>query len=298
VVYAGKLQTKNKTENMGAVTAITNPPLRLLNSKNKSMVDFQKQVIERSHTIPVLVDFWASWCGPCRMLGPVLEQLAKEQKDQWELVKLNTEEQPELAQEYGIRSIPNVKLFYSGKVVGEFAGALPKFQLEQWLAANLPDPSAAELQAILDGATTRPRQETEQLILGFLTAHPDNKEAGLALARFIVFEQPKEAVVAVDAIRLGDPLYDAAEDVRTLARLMQFDPENGSPAAGLLDAARRALQSNDPETAIQKIIEAAMADKSFSDELPRRAAIALFRLWGNGHELTRKYRRRFDMTLY
>ncbi|RMD70242.1 MAG: thiol reductase thioredoxin, partial [Bacteroidetes bacterium] len=75
------------------------------------MVNFQREVIEQSFLKPVLVDFWAPWCGPCRVLGPVLEQIAEENKDRFVLVKVNTEEQPELAQQYRIMSIPNVKLF-------------------------------------------------------------------------------------------------------------------------------------------------------------------------------------------
>ena len=82
------------------------------------------QVLARSHDKPVLVDFWAPWCGPCRVLGPTLEKLAGEQSDRWELVKVNTEEDQELAHKYNIRSIPNVKLFHKGEEVAEFVGAL------------------------------------------------------------------------------------------------------------------------------------------------------------------------------
>lgn len=262
------------------------------------MLDFKKQVIERSFDKPVLVDFWASWCGPCKVLGPVLEQLAEEQKDRWELVKVSTEEHPGLAKEYGIRSIPNVKLFHRGKVVNEFAGALPKFQLEQWLSENIPDPSATELSATLEKAAALPREEAAQLLRQFADAHPENKEAKMALAKTIVFDQPEEAAGLVADIHPTDPQHDDAVDVLALARLMQARPTKGSKASELLFVAQHALRENDPETAIQKIIEAVMADKKYMDDLPRLAGIALFHIWGKEHELTKEYRRGFDMALY
>ncbi len=262
------------------------------------MFDFQKQVIERSNTIPVLVDFWAPWCGPCRMLGPTLEQLAGEQKDKWELVKVNTEEQQELSIEYGIRSIPNCKLFHNGEVIGEFSGALPKFQLEQWLKANLPNPSQGALNEILQAANSIPPEVLAARLSEFVAAHPDSKEARLVLARLFVFVQPEKVEGLVKDIYPGDAEFDLAYDIKVLSRLMLFHNENGSPAASHLADAKRSLALGDEDEAIQEIIAATMADKSFLNDLPRKAAIALFHIWGNNHELTKKYRRRFDMALY
>src|SRR5512146_1797389 len=110
--------------------------------------DFNKDIIERSKTIPVLVDFWAEWCGPCRILGPVLEKLAVKYKNRFELVKVNTDKNQEIAARYGIRGIPNVKLFIDGKVADEFTGALPEPAVEQWLKKAIPGKHTEELKKV------------------------------------------------------------------------------------------------------------------------------------------------------
>lgn len=94
---------------------------------------FKKDVIETSYQKPVLVDFWAPWCGPCHTLGPTLERLAKEARGKWRLVKINTDKHPEFARQYGVRGIPAVKLFVEGEVADEFVGALPEHAVRQWL---------------------------------------------------------------------------------------------------------------------------------------------------------------------
>ncbi len=111
---------------------------------DKELIDFQSDVIETSKTTPVLVDFWASWCGPCVYLSPTLEKLAEEAGDAWTLLKVNTETQQELAINYGIRSIPNVKLFVNGEITGEFIGALPEEEIKRWLELNIPKESDLE----------------------------------------------------------------------------------------------------------------------------------------------------------
>lgn len=99
--------------------------------------NFSKEVIEKSAELPVAVDFWAEWCMPCKMLGPVLEKLAEEYKGKFVLAKADVEQTGAKAQEYGVSSIPNVKLFRDGKVVDQFIGALPEEQVKAWLEKNL-----------------------------------------------------------------------------------------------------------------------------------------------------------------
>src|SRR3989344_5235546 len=95
--------------------------------------DFEKNVIERSKKVPVVVDFWAAWCGPCRLLGPTLEKLADDYKGKFVLAKVDVESNQGLSSEYGIMIIPAVKLFKDGEVVDEFVGAYPKDAIKEWL---------------------------------------------------------------------------------------------------------------------------------------------------------------------
>lgn len=101
------------------------------------MPDFETEVLAKSHHKPVVVDFWAPWCGPCRVLGPIIEKLARESGGAWRLVKINTDAHPQLAQQYHVRGIPAVKMFRKGRVVAEFTGALPDVQLRRWLDEHL-----------------------------------------------------------------------------------------------------------------------------------------------------------------
>lgn len=262
----------------------------------KENLDFSQDVLERSNDVPVLVDFWSPTCGPCLYLGPILEKLEKESEGKWELVKVNTMFNQDLAYQYQISSIPAVKLFHKGQIINEFVGALPEKTLRQWLEEFIPDERKEELNAIVERLATDNVLASAQLET-FVDENPDILLAKFYLAREVLFENPKKANAMLDDIKLGHLLYDSAEGLRILAELIGFEGDD-SNVDQKIGESREALKIKDFEAAIDAIIEATVIDKRAHNELPRRGSIALFQLFGRNHPLTAKYRKKFEMALY
>ncbi len=261
-------------------------------------MNFQTDVIDRSHTVPVVVDFWAEWCGPCRILGPVIEQLAEEADGTWELVKIDTEAHQDVARQYRIMSIPAVKMFIDGEPVAEFAGALPRAQIEAWLQAHLPDPfrdQLSELRARLgQGHESQVVQELEQV----LAQQPDLTEARTLLAALKVAQDPIAAQDSIADFRPGQAGNEDAEAAHALAEMMLMSEDGQPKVTELIETAREAYARYDFSATLQSLIQAIMIHKPYCDEMPRRAALAIFRVLGEEHPLTKQYRPHFSMALY
>lgn len=259
--------------------------------------EFESQVINESHLTPILVDFWAPWCGPCQYIGPMLEELAGESKGRWKLVKVNVDDSQELSARYGIRGIPNMKLFIDGKVVSEQTGALPKPQMEKWLEEQIPDPRSATLKAILTRIGNNDPEALDELKL-FVDKNPDFDEAKLALAEQVIWYDPDLAVQLTEQIHQKENYLDRLTGISDLSELLSTPFEMNGGVTEKLAEAQNFLRSGDTEKAIEALIDSVVINKSLNNELPRRSAIALFNMLGPGHEVTKNYRRKFDRSLY
>lgn len=264
--------------------------------------DFATEVLDRSRTVPVLIDFWAEWCGPCRILGPVLERLAGEAAGRWDLRKVNTEQFPDIAQRYGIRSIPNVKLFIDGKPVNEFVGALPEQTIRQWLSQVLPDPHARTVDQAEALILADQHAQAAVLLRSVLTANPSHERGGLLMARAILYEDPATAVKLVEHIDEASSFVLVGDSIRTIARLLERanHPELLPPghARSLYVEAVEALRRRDFDGALTRFIQVIRDNRPYDDDGSRRACIAIFKYLGEEHVVTVKHRRDFGSALY
>lgn len=265
------------------------------------LLDFETDVLEASHTLPVLVDFWAPWCGPCRALSPALERLADEQSDRWKLVKINSDEYPALAQQYGVRGIPNVKLFVDGEVVNEFTGALPEPMIRRWLDEALPTETKLHLAQALGLIEAGSPKAARPFLETILATEPDNAEARLLLAQVLAFRDPDRAETLINDTDVHTPaLLQTAEAIRTLARLhrLNLDDLDDALVRPTYRSAIEAVKRQDFDEALSLFTQVIVQDRYYDDDGSRKAGVALFTLLGPQHPATRKHRRLFDMALY
>ena len=264
--------------------------------------DFQSQVIERSRQVPVMVDFWAEWCGPCRMLGPVLERLAGDAVGRWELAKVDTEAHQDIAAQYGIRSIPAVKMFVDGEVVDEFTGALPEPQIRAWIDQAVPSAWAAQTAQAQELAAARDEAAAAALLEEVIEAEPTDETARLALARLLLWDQAERARTLVEGVGSGSDRADEAEGIRRIADLFatldEPDSLSQGPARTTYLAAIAALRGRDVATALDGFISVLGCDRSLDDDGARRACLALFQLMGDDDPVMRQYRPAFANALY
>ncbi|NWG27252.1 MAG: thioredoxin [Ignavibacteriaceae bacterium] len=267
---------------------------------NYEVKNFQKEVIEKSYDKPILVDFWAEWCAPCRMLGPIIEKLADENKDEWALVKVDTDKNQEIAMQYGVRGIPNVKLFRNGEVINEFTGALPESAIKEWLKKSIPGKFAEQIEhakILLDrGNAADAKVILEDVYKGDI----NNSEVKVLLAKILLFENQKEALRLAQNVDGNPNNIELAEAISTLAELLNRD-KNSFPDSDAKEEYLSAIEDirrKDFNTALTKFIDVIRSDRNYDNDGARKACIAIFKYLGEEHEITLKHRRDFGRALY
>jgi putative thioredoxin len=238
--------------------------------------EFQAEVLDRSSEVPVVVDFWAPWCGPCKQLGPALEKAAQRRDGKVVLAKIDTDENPGMSDRFDIQGIPAVKAFRDGEVVAEFVGALAPAQVEQFFDGLVPSETQLLLEAG-DEASLRKAVELDS----------KNVDAAFALAQLLY--RKGDAQGALELVQ------NAPGNFRADGLAARIDLErNASPQ---LREAFELLDDGELEDGLDKLIEL-LAQKTADAERIRRVIVAILDELGVEHPLSRETRRRMAAALY
>jgi putative thioredoxin len=273
--------------------------------------NFVAQVIEASHQQPVMVDFWATWCGPCQTLIPLLEQLAAEYDGGFILAKVDVDQNQQLASQFGVRSVPTVKIVKDGQIVDEFTGVIPDTEVRAKLDQHISNESNNKLD---EANALYAQGETEQAITimqQVILDEPNNHPARIIFANLLVNEKRYD-----DARQLIDSLPDEEKnkaEVRALIAQMEMSnalrdapsiddlqqriakDETDSDARYLLG--NQLIATGDYENAMEQFLQLMIRDREFNDDAGRKSLLQVFDMLGGSGELVTKYRRKMANAL-
>ncbi|MBS3942169.1 MAG: tetratricopeptide repeat protein [Actinobacteria bacterium] len=260
---------------------------------------FEAQVIERSHAVPVVVDFWAAWCGPCRTLGPMLEQAVQARGGRVVLAKVDVDANQGLAQAFRVQGIPQVLGFRDGKVVAQFTGAQPAAEIERFLDGLVP----SEADVLVKQARALPREQAEATLRLALEADSSHREAAIGLAELLVDTDPDAARDLVTPHR-PDPAAEAvmtrldlAGDAGDLDELQAAVDRGDADDATLLALGRARAANGEYDAAIEHLL-AAVGIGGEHREAAREQLVALFGVLGDADDRVRAARPRLARALF
>ena len=276
-----------------------------------SIQDFEAKVLLPAQEVPVVVDFWAPWCEPCKVLKPMLEKLAEEYKGRFLLAMVNADENPELSQHFGVRSIPSVKVLFQGQLVDEFNGALPEAQIREFLdrfalpagpGGNLREEAAAllaegkleeALAKLVEASKAKPDDQAVQLdAIDVLLQLGRNDEAGQLLAGEYASEPDR-----ANALRARLALAAGAADTAEIEARLTANPADH---AARLELSRAYAAQNRFREAMEAALEVAVRDRFFEEGAGRKALLQLFEALGGSEQfddLIREFRRKLSAAL-
>ncbi len=274
--------------------------------------NFNQLVIEQSGHTPVLVDFWADWCQPCQMLMPVLAKLAEEYNGAFKLVKVNSDQNQALAQQYGVRSLPTVKVFKNGDIVDEFMGVQPepviRDLIDKHRIRQMENTRQEALQALQAGDLETAEQQLNQVI----ETEPDYYEAYPDLAQVLLEQNKLEATQSIlDKIPANKVDDEKLENLKKAIQRKKLQEESGDIAElearlaqnpddiqTMLDLAKAKVVAGDVKAGLDLYLEAIQKDREFGDDAARKGLLEAFDLFEKNDPLIKEYRARLYSLLY
>ncbi|SRR5579883_2031870 len=266
-----------------------------------NQTNFTTAVIDQSHKTPVLVDFFAQWCGPCQMLKPLLEKLAQEYN--FVLAKVDIDQNPELAHTYGVEGVPDVRVVVDGEITDGFVGMLPEPKLREFLAQlQLTSVLDESLEAIYADAAGGQVDRAETRLAALLDQYPDHRGLLLEAASFYI---DADRVDTAEALLAKISEYDKEHfpHAKKLKALIQFkrvasEPTGESDLDRAFQQAAGSAVAENYKAALEELLAIVRRDRRFRDDGARKAILSIFDLLGDDHPLTKDYRKRLVMVLY